>query len=89
MRHCAPTFETCPANPRVVRVGFVPGQQSADLALCLKAASAHVTALTNGIPAAAKTCQHVSVCLHAVCRLACGAMKVAAQNHECGIEGTI
>lgn len=34
---------------------------------------------------ATRNSQRIGVCLYAVCRLAYGAVKVAAQNHECGI----
>lgn len=76
MRHFAPTFGACPANPRVVRAGFAPGQQSADLALCPKQSmlwsTPHQQELA-GVPVSA-------------CQPDRRAMKVAAQNGGIMIE---
>lgn len=49
---------------------------------CLKFVGGYVTTTPT------RNSQRVRVCLYAVCRLAYGAMKVAAQNHECDIQNS-
>lgn len=78
VRRFTPTSGAHLARPCVVRGVFAPGRQSVDSAMFPQAVDAYV----NTTPTRPR--QRLS--LHAVCQLALGAMKVAAQNGECSVE---